>query len=107
MLDQVKADQFKSLIGKEFEAIRKGDNENILMTLEKVSENENCKMPDASPDVRTPFSLLFKSSAVFAVESEVCTIKHEGMDDLENVFINRVIPPNQEDSDSWYEAVFC
>lgn len=108
MLAILKADQFQPLIGTEFNIVRnRSGGETIKATLEQVSERENCKMPDAQSNQRTPFTLLFKSSTPFAFESEVCVIQHEGQDDVEDVFISRVIPPEPGSKDSWLEVVFC
>ena len=108
MLATLKAEQFQPLVGKEFTIVRKlSGGETIKATLEKVDERENCKMPDAQNDLRIPFTLLFKSSASFEADSEICVIQHEGQEDIEDVFINRVIAPEPDSKDSWLEVVFC
>ena len=107
MLDKLSADNFTPIIGDTFTIVI-SDGPDIDLTLEQVKEMPESKNPDAGDDVRTPFSLFFKGSADYAAESCKIDLRHSNFPgDILNVNITRILPPETEVPEAWYQAIFC
>jgi len=107
MLDKLSADQFTPIIGDTFTfVILNGPD--IDVTLEQVKEMAESKNPATGDDVRTPFSLFFKGDTNLCIE-ECCSIsiRHANFpDDIQQVHITRILPPETETPEAWYQVMF-
>ncbi|MFC1750244.1 DUF6916 family protein [Pseudomonadota bacterium] len=107
MLDTLSADQFNALIGTKFTVVVV-NGPDIEITLEQVKEKPEAKDQTKGEDVRTPFALFFKGDATFGFELGTYDLVHPDFPDgIRDIYLTRVIPPETETPEAWYQATFC
>lgn len=93
---------FNKHINELFQLITKGT---IAANIRLVSVDE---FPNAahSKAARVPFSLLFCAADNMAVTDSSFTLKHPALGQLPDVYFNRILPPDPQDTRPHYQAVF-
>jgi hypothetical protein len=105
MLLSLRAQDFQPLEKKRCQLTIAQDCD-IEVELMKVVEKPNAAMSD-DPNTRIPFSLLFKTPLEQAFVADYCHLHHPSLGVLENLLINRVLPPHPNDQNAWYQIIFA
>jgi hypothetical protein len=79
----------------------------IEIELMNIIEKPNAGISLNNPDVRIPFSLLFKTSLEQAFDGDYCHFHHPSLGILENLSISRILPPDPQEQAAWYQIVFA
>lgn len=102
MLEQLHFDTFEQYVNQNFSLSYRNT---AVATLELISVRTK---PAAArnEDQRTPFSLIFRSKDNSAVSDGIFTFHHDEIGQLENVFINRILPIEPDDKAPHYQVIF-
>lgn len=102
MLEQLNFETFEKYVNQDFSLSYRNTS---VATLELISVR---KKPAAArnADQRTPFSLIFRSKENSSVSDGCFTFHHSEIGQLENVFINRILPAEPDDKVPHYQVVF-
>jgi hypothetical protein len=79
----------------------------VAIELANVVEKPNAAISLDDPNTRIPFSLLLKTPLEHAFDASYCHFHHPTLGILENLLINRVLPPHPNDQSAWYQIIFA
>ncbi len=102
MLATLTSADFEPFINNLFQLNYKGSN---AASLRLVAIEEYPKAA-RNHSVRTPFSLMFCATNNATVADSCFTLQHPELGELKDIYINRILPPDPQDSRPHYQAVF-
>lgn len=104
MLETITAAQFAGLVDKT--CWLEADGGPLEVTVHLVKENPRFMLPKAS---RMPFTVLLRGPESPAMTDGLCHLRVDGPEGwrLEEVFINRIMPPYGEPPGAYYQLVVC
>lgn len=101
-LAQIKASDFTDLLNEIFDVIDAEQNE-TQWKLVNVTAYEQYLLEEME---RTPFRLLFESIDGKPLPDGCVVLRHEMIEPLPSVFVNRTIPPSINKTAPYYQVMF-
>jgi hypothetical protein len=105
-LGELSADHFRPHIGETF-AVLLPESPPLEVRLQTVEENPKARMPNAAPESRMPFSLLFTGDPNQSLVTGVLALRHPALGTLPELLINRIMPAGGVlEATAWYQIAF-